>query len=940
MSKVSGRRLLLFALAVLFLALQVLAVPKIFAANNSAWVNEPLFMSILRELPSNASIITQPDLATCQNQTYSVKPKIFIPPNTTVQAEQKQDVCATKTQFGSMGGNYALLNHTGAAGKVVNTAGQFAYQPLLNSPDLLSSHSVLPSGAYMDFTRDAAKSFLPSQHPATKELTYTVGKQPDITIKDKAGNSLRGVLSSRWTTSNAQWMSVEGAGLYYRVNLKTFEVTPFAKGYEYGIGRGPLAGSAISEDGRYAAAYSPTKSRFELYDISTCGPIPDTINQQASCQKRDMWQYLQQQTSFGAILAVNGVRFIGPNSVSFYASFRQTDGSQKKYKLLLKNSAETEGISYLALGDSFSSGEGSFDYEGFSNSSDNKCHTSKLSYPYILASDLGLDDSRSVACSGAIMSDIAPYSDTYVGQVKNKLSYGLRTNKTEIETYLLPGYQPQIKFVSVHKPQNVTISIGGNDAGFSDILLNCILLEPTCYATYERRIELTRFINSKFASLTDTYRQLKSSAALDAHIYVVGYPYFADPNGNCATNVQLNQTELVFSKQLVDYLNGVIEQATKKAGVSYIDISNSLRGGELCSGSTRANTTVHGLTLGTDMYNLISAASFHPTAHGQDLMHFYVKRLTSDFDLENPEPDDSIQQPADPDETHPMLSVPKSDLKTRNIIYASELSEDVVFKDSGTTIRFGDVILQKNSDFDVYIHSEPVYAGSLTSDDDGVLEGSITVPEQIAPGFHTLHLYGKNIASEDVDIQKLVYVAASPNDADGDGLNDDQDDCPLFAPSVDTDQDGIDDLCDDEFNEPEIVVVVVEEAPHEEQETNQNTEDPKQILENQPSLSSPATENEATPIPSTVTSVSQPQNRRNTIQTPEESVAPIASIESTQQVAGAATIAQIPDAESIEIKEQSESSYVQTSILVTATLTGLVGGFVIYKKYKKSSNLP
>jgi hypothetical protein len=106
--------------------------------------------------------------------------------------------------------------------------------------------------------------------------------------------------------------------------------------------------------------------------------------------------------------------------------------------------------------------------------------------------------------------------------------------------------------------------------------------------------------------------------------------------------------------------------------------------------------------------------------------------------------------------------------------------------------------------------------GSSTTDVSGNISATINVPDNVPTGYHTLHVYGTNIAGEPVDIYKTVYVAANESDYDGDGVNNVTDACLIIEPSgQDIDQDGIDDSCDGDIGEPPVIVppIVVEEPP-------------------------------------------------------------------------------------------------------------------------------
>ncbi len=70
---------------------------------------------------------------------------------------------------------------------------------------------------------------------------------------------------------------------------------------------------------------------------------------------------------------------------------------------------------YLALGDSFASGEGTFNYIAGTEDGPNQCHQSIFSYPYLMQSNVG--ETASVACSGAKISNIRNIGDNDVNQL-------------------------------------------------------------------------------------------------------------------------------------------------------------------------------------------------------------------------------------------------------------------------------------------------------------------------------------------------------------------------------------------------------------------------------------------------------------------------------------------------------------------------------------------
>jgi lysophospholipase L1-like esterase len=148
---------------------------------------------------------------------------------------------------------------------------------------------------------------------------------------------------------------------------------------------------------------------------------------------------------------------------------------------------------YAALGDSFSSGEGTEKYYAKTNTglleTNNKCHRSSVAYPARLAGALYSGRLPSVteekvvferqppfifrACSGAVANNLWG-----VGKVKGQYDEWLEGPKEWLTTPAqdlwlgLPGGEPPTG------PNNaitlVTLTIGGNDAGFATVAASCL----------------------------------------------------------------------------------------------------------------------------------------------------------------------------------------------------------------------------------------------------------------------------------------------------------------------------------------------------------------------------------------------------------------------------------------------------------------------------------
>jgi lysophospholipase L1-like esterase len=221
------------------------------------------------------------------------------------------------------------------------------------------------------------------------------------------------------------------------------------------------------------------------------------------------------------------------------------------------------GRRLLALGDSYSSGEGAGDYDPGTDASDNSCHRSPNAWPTLVAERRNVRILPSIACSGATLTDLM------VG----------RAGSDQPERQ-----QSQLGRIS-GSPDIITVTIGGNDLGFRSILEDCIVSD--CVARYHRPSGdvLDARIDKLARRLPAAYRAIQA-AAPRARTVVVDYPkLFADGKRNCAALDRITPAE-------GDYLNGkvvradvAILDAAREAGVTGIDVSTALQGREFsCSG--------------------------------------------------------------------------------------------------------------------------------------------------------------------------------------------------------------------------------------------------------------------------------------------------------------------------------------------------------------------
>jgi lysophospholipase L1-like esterase len=279
---------------------------------------------------------------------------------------------------------------------------------------------------------------------------------------------------------------------------------------------------------------------------------------------------------------------------------------------------------YVAVGDSFASGDG-IKAQGWVNRSgvadgssvaNDGCDRSSEGYPELVSKWL---QGRSLlapmtlsflACSGATTTDVWSGSpsrrDGLIGASGDN------------------GEGEQLGYAQLKNARVVTITIGGNDFNFSDVIANCLdFLLHSCNAQSNDGwiADLAHNIQTLKASLISTYQAIRT-AAPGASVYVVGYPaiFPTNPSGGCQG---LTKSAITYLASMQKPLNEVIQAAAAAASVNYVDPNSgpySFIGHDVCQSK---NSWVQGLS------PFGSAASFHPNQQGQAAMASSVEAAIS-----------------------------------------------------------------------------------------------------------------------------------------------------------------------------------------------------------------------------------------------------------------------------------------------------------------------
>lgn len=196
---------------------------------------------------------------------------------------------------------------------------------------------------------------------------------------------------------------------------------------------------------------------------------------------------------------------------------------------------------YVALGDSYSSGTGTRSYISDGTS----CQRSVYAYPPLIATARGYALNFR-ACSGAKIPDV---STTQLGALSSGTRY-------------------------------VSISVGGNDAGFADVLTECA--QPGWMSDCNGAIDDAQYyINNVLpGKLSTLYASIKAKAP-NAKVVVVGYPRIFNGE-DCNAGTWFSPSEESRLNYTADLLNSRTSTQASAKGFSFANPTSRFVGHAVC----------------------------------------------------------------------------------------------------------------------------------------------------------------------------------------------------------------------------------------------------------------------------------------------------------------------------------------------------------------------
>lgn len=222
----------------------------------------------------------------------------------------------------------------------------------------------------------------------------------------------------------------------------------------------------------------------------------------------------------------------------------------------------TTELEYAAIGDSFAAGTGARSYL------DTSCYRSANSYPKLLDADANLRLVAFPACSGA--------------------------STVEVISQQVPAIPSTARVV--------TVTVGGNDVGFADVMQNCFVLVTSSCPTFIANGS-TIAASSGFATSIRNVVAAAKAKAPGAKVIVTGYPLLFHLNSS-GVNAKYAWADEVNVETVK--LNDVIETNAVAAGAVFVDAEGPFAGHGIGSSSPWIN----------DWNWLRPKDGFHPNATG------------------------------------------------------------------------------------------------------------------------------------------------------------------------------------------------------------------------------------------------------------------------------------------------------------------------------------
>lgn len=262
--------------------------------------------------------------------------------------------------------------------------------------------------------------------------------------------------------------------------------------------------------------------------------------------------------------------------------------------------------SYVALGDSYAAGPLIPLQTGLPPG----CLRSNRNYPALVAGTLGAADFRDASCSGATTADLTAAQRTPLGTNAPQL------DRLDADVAL------------------VTVTIGGNDIGFGEIIQECARRSPAAplgsackdHYTAGGQDQLAARIAATAPKVAAVLAAIDDRSP-DADVLVVGYPTILPDSGpGCFPVVPLSAGDVAYLRETEKRLNAMLADEADRAGVEFVDTYTPTIGHDVCRPP--------GVKWVEGLVPTAPAAPVHPNGLGMTAMAAAVGEVLADRGVE------------------------------------------------------------------------------------------------------------------------------------------------------------------------------------------------------------------------------------------------------------------------------------------------------------------
>ncbi len=223
------------------------------------------------------------------------------------------------------------------------------------------------------------------------------------------------------------------------------------------------------------------------------------------------------------------------------------------------NADARRGDRYVAMGDSFTAGPViPVQVEPFG------CLKSNRNYPNLVAKSLDGRRFRDISCSSAKTDDL--YEPQSIQGGSNPAQLSALSSRTTV----------------------VTLGIGGNDIGFSEIIENCSSADPTATPCQDHYVvdgvdEISRRIRATAPKIAAAITAIERRAP-NARVFLVGYPQILPNTGpGCWPSLPITEGDVPYLRSKAKQLNSMLRTRAEAAGVGYVNTYGPSRGHSACA---------------------------------------------------------------------------------------------------------------------------------------------------------------------------------------------------------------------------------------------------------------------------------------------------------------------------------------------------------------------